>query len=210
MSFALASQRITGNSSYTFQFSSKIGCFVYGLQRFSLVPAGLRMPGDRLPDFGLSYTVTSGSGRGFPEVEIIQHIGDGLDPTTSADVTVLAYLGGAQPSDIILGNQTMPMGVGGQPTMPAIPPVIGCAVLGGFTSSFTGGAKELIGIGAGAGIACLPGSSNVAPVGFGALVGNAGFSGSVDAGLVLLGSSTKDEISAAALGFTAPANSFTT
>jgi hypothetical protein len=218
MSFALVTAPITGNGCHTFDFGSKIGSFVYGLQGLSLVPTNqkMRMPGldDELPHFGVAYTVAAESGVGYQEVTLTQQIAPGLDLSTAADVTVLAFLAGEAPSGVVLVNEPATMGsTGALQYPPENPPIVSCGVLGGFTSAFDAETTLLYGIGAGAGIACLPGSpATVAPVGFGALQGGGhqGFSGSVDAGLVLLDSTTTGEIGAEVFQFTAPSSSFST
>ena len=111
MTFAILTQRITGNSSATFDFSSTgqpIGAMVYGLQQLSLVSGS---PGAQVQNFGTSLSVAPGTGVGYSEVVLVQQIATGMDPsTTFADVSVLAFLGGANPPNVYLGNHASAWG----------------------------------------------------------------------------------------------------
>lgn len=191
MSFALLTQRITGNSSSTFNFGQTISAFVYGIQQFNITNGTIH---STLQNFGINYTVSFGTGVGHETVTLVQQLASGLDTQQSfADVTVLAYLGGADPPGIFMGNQPVVMGQTGlQPIVPDNSPYLSCGVLGGFNLSFASDSSNLLGIGAGAGTTCCPGSydggiSPVAPVGVGALLGDSPFSGSVNAGYIIMG-----------------------
>jgi len=187
MTFAAITQRITGNAACTFDFTSygtPIGDMIYGIQQFSVKPP----VGHHLQNIGFSYEVSADTGPGHQTVEIIQQVAAGADLSTSyADVAVLAFLGGTNPPNISLTNQTVPMGASGSsPIQPKNPPTNAAAVLGGFVLSFSNDAL-LTGLGASAGISCVPGSPDVTPVASGALLGDSAFSGTVDAGAIVLG-----------------------
>jgi hypothetical protein len=208
MSFAQITQRITGHNSCIFDFSTyqhPIGAFVYGLQQFSLVsPSGASQP-PTPQTLGLSYTVTDGTGVGYPTVELVQHIASELDVSnTYAEVTVLAYLGDPNPPNILLGNAEQANGPKPQVT-PLYPPTVSCAALAGLSFSFTSDSNELWGIGAGAGMTCIPDGTSVAPVGFGAMLGGAGYSTSVDVGYIVLGT---DLLYTVSKGFTTSSSQF--
>ena len=168
MTFALIEQRIDGNNQATFDFGQPIGAYVYGIRQFCLTSG---TPGAAMQDFGISYIPADGTGVGYTQVTLQQRISAGMDPAkTYAHVTVLAFLGGLTPQDLLLGNQQgMPLGVSGNQLAPLHPPAISCAVLGGFSLVAQSTTADLDGIGAAVGMTCWPGNAaaTFSPVGTG-------------------------------------------
>jgi hypothetical protein len=188
VTFALIEQRIDGTGQATFDFERPIGAYVYGIRKFCLTSG---TPGAAMQDFGISYTPAYGTGVGYTQVTLQQKISAGMDPaTTYAYVTVLAFLGGSTPQDVLLGNQQgMPLGVSGSQLVPNNPPAIGCPVLGGFSLVAQSTTADLDGIGVAVGMTCWPGDSGstFSPVGTGELLGNSAVSGTIDIGHIIAG-----------------------
>lgn len=189
MPFAFVTQTIQGNNAGNFDFSSfnagSIGAFVYGLTEFYLVNGS---PGAEIQNFALDFTVSPGTGVGYSTVT--------LQPQVSSDmyidgcwatVTVMAWLGGDTPEGIYLGNTTTNVGVAAQPIEIGFPPLYSCGVLAGFNLSFASDSSDLLGIGAGSGVACTPyngSTSYISPITSGVLTGDSAFSGSVNTGII--------------------------
>jgi hypothetical protein len=209
VTFALIEQRIDGTGQATFDFGRPIGAYVYGIRKFCLTSG---TPGASMQDFGISYTPADGTGVGYTRVTLQQNISAGMDPAnTYAYVTVLAFLGGSTPQDLLLGNQRgMPLGVSGNQLAPNNPPATSCAVLGGFSLVAQSTTADLDGIGAAVGMTCWPGDSGptFSPVGTGELLGNSAVSGTIDIGHVIAGRA-QPGIWLAAISLDSPGETFT-
>jgi hypothetical protein len=208
VTFALIEQRIDGNDQATFDFGRLIGAYVYGIRQFCLTSG---TPGAAMQDFGISYIPADGTGVGYTQVTLQQRVSAGMDPTnTYAYVTVLAFLGGATPQDLLLGNQQgMPLGVSGIQLTPLYPPAVSCAVLGGFSLVAQSTTADLAGIGAAVGMTCWPGNAGgtFSPVGTGELIGDSPASGTIDIGHIIVGRE-QSGIWLAALPLDAPSTTF--
>jgi|GEM_PF-4904316 len=187
MSFAIVTQRVYGNNPATFDFSAlnqgTIGALVYGIQQFYLNSGN---EGGQLQNFGTSFSVASGTGVGHTKVVLDPQVSTGMNTGSCwADVAVLAWLGGTSPQGVYLDNPP-PLAVGsmGSAIAPGFSPVLSSAAMSGFNLSFASDTSDLIGIGAGAGIASTSTPGSIAPVAFGALTGYSSFSGTVDTGVL--------------------------
>ena len=188
MSFAIISQTITGNSSCNFDFSSygsSIGAFIYGIQCLNLYNG---TAGAQLQNFGVTYTLSDGTGVGYSQVTLTQNLAEGLDTSqSSTTAVVIAYMGGTNPPGIFMSNPpALPVGLTGLTQNLEYPPAVAASVLAGFNLSFQSSSSDLLGLGAGVGIVSMPGSTGFAPLVDGSLLGDSSYSGTVNAGSLLL------------------------
>jgi hypothetical protein len=185
--FAIISQTIVGNASATFDFSiynaGNIGAYVYGFSMLNIVNG---TPGAQLQNFGITYYPQVETGIGYPTLGLTQSISDDLSPSSSATVSVIAFLGAENPSGINFGVQSMAVGQTGPAYSPEYPPALAASVLSGFALSFGNDSSDLLGLGSGTGLVSVPGSTAMVPLADGVLLGDASYTGTADVGTLIL------------------------
>jgi hypothetical protein len=185
MPFALQTQRINGTNSVSFDFSSlnqgNIASMVYGIQQFCLTSAN---QGAAIQDFGVSLTVGENTGA---SALMQQKLAGDMDPSQSwCDVIVLAWLGGANPQNILLRYDSIAVGTASNnPQILENPPIVSTCVLNGFQLSFAASDSNFLAMGASAGAAMTP-AQEVTAVASGSLIGDSPFSGTIGTGLIAL------------------------
>lgn len=189
MSFALQSQKITGSGEATFSFgSSKVGAYVYAIQQLNLVQNG----NDYLQRIGVSLSPQDGTGVGHENLVLKQTITmDAADLETSwTVVSVLAWLGAADPAGIFLQNHNgVSMGSTSEPLDTAgAAPIVAAAALAGFDFNFSSDDSYILGIGVSCGavpnLFTASNTNSIAALAKGTLNGEASFSGTVDTALL--------------------------